>query len=216
MNIYKAIRTIFKVGVKKLKEAQRRSKYEHTRDLLTQSYVSVGRYTYGEPHIPPYERHDNVIRIGSFCSIAQEVLILLGGSHPYSWVAQFPFEKEPTSFPNHSGNTYCHSKGNVIIGNDVWIGRQTIIMSGINIGDGAIIAAGSVVTKDVPSYSIVGGNPAKILRYRFDDEIINALIKISWWNWSDEKINEKLHLITSEDIEKFIVDQLGRNWKKEI
>lgn len=89
-----------------------------------------------------------------------------------------------------------------MIGNDVWIGYEATIMPGVKIGDGAIIASKSVVTKDIPAYSIVGGNPAKIIKFRFDKERIKELLEISWWNWSAEKITINLGAITGNDIEK--------------
>ncbi len=209
ISIYISIKTKFKIAI-------RRIKYSHTEDLIVEPFVTVGKYTYGEPHIPPYEKDESILKIGSFCSIAQEVLILLGGNHPSSWVSQFPFDLEQGVFPNKSEPKYKHSKGDIIIGNDVWLGRRSIILSGVSIGDGAVIAAGAVVTKDVPPYTIVGGNPARIIRKRFEEDTIKALLKISWWNWEDDRINRSLHLINSDDIETFIKSEMGINWKNKI
>jgi virginiamycin A acetyltransferase len=91
-------------------------------------------------------------------------------------------------------------KGDTIIGNDVWIGYKALIMAGVKVGDGAIIAAKSVVTKKVPPYTIVGGNPSKIIRKRFDDSVIEKLLQIKWWNWDKEKITRNLKIITYCDI----------------
>jgi virginiamycin A acetyltransferase len=91
-------------------------------------------------------------------------------------------------------------KGDTVIGNDVWIGYEAVIMAGVKIGDGAIIASKSVVTKDVPAYAIAGGNPAKVIRQRFDDQAIANLLKIAWWNWDMEKITRNLDRIVSADI----------------
>lgn len=216
MNIIKTGWSFFKSAKIKLVEAQKRSKYQHTKDLVDSNIIIAGKYTYGEPHVPPYDRQGNKIIIGNFCSIAQEVLILLGGNHSLNWVTTFPFEKEPLFFNNRPNNNYESSKGDVIIGNDVWIGRRSIILSGITIGDGAVIAAGSVVTKDVPPFTIVGGNPAKIIKKRFEEDIIKALLEIAWWNFEDNKINQILPLICSPNIEQFIVSELGINWKSKI
>lgn len=89
-------------------------------------------------------------------------------------------------------------RGNTVVGNDVWIGARALIMSGVNIGNGAVVAAGSVVTKDVPPYAIVGGNPAKIIRYRFDASVIDKLQQIAWWDWPDDKIQAELPSLLSE------------------
>lgn len=216
MSIFKAIGSIYRETKYKFQQAHLRTKFTHTRDLMDKSFIVVGKYTYGEPQVPSYDRQGHILKIGSFCSIAQEVLILLGGNHSLDWVTTFPFEKEPEVFTNRPDKLYEASKGDVIIGNDVWIGRRVIILSGLNIGDGAIIAAGSVVTKDVMPYTIVGGNPAKFIRKRFDDTTISALLKIKWWDWEDEKINSNLNEICSSNVEDFIETQLGPNWKGEI
>ena len=100
------------------------------------------------------------------------------------------------------GHPSC--KGDIIIGNDVWIGAKSTIMSGVKIGDGVIIAAGALVTKDVEPYSVVGGNPAKHIKYRFDEEQIVDLLKIKWWEWNEDMIKEEAMLLWSRDINFFI------------
>jgi acetyltransferase-like isoleucine patch superfamily enzyme len=96
------------------------------------------------------------------------------------------------------------TKGNVVIGNDVWIGFGAIILSGVTIGDGAAIGACSVVTRDVPPYAIAAGNPAQIIRYRFPEEIVATLLRIKWWDWPEDKVKENLHLICSDSMGVFI------------
>lgn len=141
------------------------------------------------------------VKIGRYCSIADNVRVCLG-NHPTHFVTTFPAFYYDTSsqigFTIHQGDPlfdgiYRHPNGDdyyqIIIGNDVWIGSNVMIMGGIKIGDGAIVAAGSVVTKDVKSYSIVGGVPAKLIRMRFTDEIVKRLNDIKWWNWSLEDIH---------------------------
>jgi serine acetyltransferase len=100
------------------------------------------------------------------------------------------------------GHPEC--KGDIIIGNDVWIGAKSTIMSGVKIGDGAVIGSGSVVAKDVPPYAIVVGNPAKVIKYRFDEQQIENLLEIAWWNWPEHKIKEEAMLLWSKDINYFI------------
>ena len=141
-------------------------------------------------------------KIGNFTSIANNVVI--GGSnHPMAWVGMSPVFYEGRDSVTKKFSKFklddpkeCH------IGNDVWIGRSSIVLSGVNISDGAIVGAGSVVTKDVPSYAIVAGNPAKFIRNRFEDETIDQLIKINWWYFSDSKLKSFAH--TFNDVKLFI------------
>lgn len=141
--------------------------------------------------------------IGKFCSIGSGAIFMLAGNqgHNYSWISTFPFN--PKIFPNAKNG--FKRKGDTIIGNDVWIGSEALIMPGIEIGDGAVIAAKSVVTKNVPPYTIVGGNPAKIIKKRFSDEDISKLLEIKWWNWDVIKINEALPFINSENIDDLLL-----------
>jgi acetyltransferase-like isoleucine patch superfamily enzyme len=175
MNSIKLLIGIIKLIIRKI-NAYKKSRYEHTKDLVDNKIIVAGKYSYGEPHLGPYDVQGHKVIIGNFCSIAEEVLILLGGNHTLDWTTTFPFEKELTVFDKYPKSKFEKTKGDVIIGNDVWIGRRVIIMSGIKIGNGAVIAAGSIVTKDVSPYSIVGGNPAQMIRKRFNDDIIRALL----------------------------------------
>ena len=147
-----------------------------------------------------------LLKIGKFCSIANDVQIFLGGNHRIDWITTYPFSvlnswPEAKDIKGHP----C-TKGDVIIGNDVWIGRKTLILSGVTIGDGAIVGARSVVTKDVAPYSIVAGNPAKLIRKRFDEKTIEKLLEIKWWDWNLEKIKKNLPLLLSNNIEQFFAD----------
>lgn len=162
---------------------------------------SIGRFTYGEPLVLEWGE-GATLNIGSFCSIAPNVTILLGGNHRGDWVTTFPFNIIFDDFKDISGHPA--TRGNVIIGNDVWIGIDALILSGISIGDGAIIAARSVVTKDVEPYTVVGGNPARKIKTRFSDETIENLLKIKWWDWDIEKIKNNVPLLLSRDIHKFL------------
>jgi acetyltransferase-like isoleucine patch superfamily enzyme len=160
----------------------------------------IGRWTYGRPEV--LGQHEAELTIGSFCSIASGVKIVLGGEHRHDWVTTYPFN---VIFPEAQGFTgHPHSKGDVSIGNDVWIGQDACIFSGVRVGDGAVIAARSVLRKSVAPYSIVGGNPAQHLGYRFDKAIISALQEIAWWDWPLEKIKEAWPLLMITDIEAFV------------
>jgi virginiamycin A acetyltransferase len=176
----------------------------YTRNFSNYTKYSIGKYTYGLPIVKDWHQ-GSTLEIGNFCSIAENVTILLGGNHPVDWVSSFPFG---VIFENFQERYYEHrgklSKGDVIIGNDVWIGINATILSGVKIGDGAIVAANAVVTKNVEPYTIVGGNPAKILKKRFSDEAISKLLVIQWWNWDIGKIEENLDLIVSDKIELFV------------
>ena len=163
----------------------------------------VGTGTYGTEHIRilDWNQGTNLI-IGNYCSIANPVTVLLGGNHNMNRVTTFPF-----GIVNGLGTmpeTDGYSNGNVTIGNDVWIGHNATIMSGVTIGDGSIVAACSVVTKNVPPYTIVGGNPCKVIKQRFSNDQIDKLLQIKWWYWNFDKIKTFAELLLNPDIDAFI------------
>ncbi|BBJ00397.1 acetyltransferase [Ferrigenium kumadai] len=161
----------------------------------------IGAYTYGAPKI--YQWDDSTrLSIGKHCSIAKDVSILLGGEHRTDWVTTYPFNKFFREVDGITG--YPHSKGDVSIGNDVWIGMGATILSGVTIGDGAVIASHSLVTRDVPPYAIAGGNPARVIRSRFPVDVVRKLQVIAWWDWPIEKIEEGVPLLMHNDIDAFI------------
>ena len=168
--------------------------------------MKIGKYTYGFENIIINDWGEGYhVEIGAFCSIARRCNIYVGGNHRKDWITTYPFGiLHKNIFTNPNALSLPISNGNVIIGNDVWIGDNVTIMSGVTIGDGAIIACDSHVVKNVEPYSIVGGNPAKIIKYRFSKDIIESLLEIKWWNWCDDKINENAHLLCSNKIYKLI------------
>lgn len=166
----------------------------------------VDEFTYGTPTIVNFCCAMCNLRIGKFCSIANNVTILLGGEHRPEWVSTYPFDVFLKEYSHRESST--KNKGDIIIGNDVWIGYGTTILSGVTIGDGAVIGTNSLVTKDVPPYSIVGGDPAKIIRYRFDEDTIDKLLKIKWWNFDDKRLQRAIPKLLSGNIDKFIEDQI--------
>lgn len=163
--------------------------------------VEIGEFTYGTPLIHSWGVDSN-LKIGKFCSIADQVSILLGGNHHIDRISTYPFNvfllKHLHLDPGDG------SKGDVIIGNDVWIGLGVTIMSGVKIGDGAVIGAKTVVSKDVPPYAVVVGNPGRVVKYRFDDETIEKLLKIKWWNWSPEQIDKAAKYLLTTNMSEFL------------
>lgn len=165
--------------------------------------VTVGDYTYGRIRVIPFSKEDGYLNIGKFCSIASGATFLLGGEHCYKTFLTYPFE----GMFEHNFNS--PSKGDINIGNDVWIGWDATILSGVTIGNGAIISAGSLVVKDVPPFAIVGGVPAKVLKYRFDDKIRERLFEIDYNLLSKEKLLTNRNLFL-ENIDIINVDELIR------
>lgn len=155
--------------------------------------VHVGCYTYGELFVSNFN-YDEELIIGNFCSIGPHVAFLLNSDHRLSSISTYPFKVQLL----HSEKFEATSKGNIVVGDDVWIGYGATIMSGICIGQGAVIAAGAVVTKDVPPYAIVGGVPAKVIKYRFEPEMIKELLKVDYSKLSEKMIKEHIDELYTE------------------
>jgi acetyltransferase-like isoleucine patch superfamily enzyme len=172
--------------------------------MTSNSVIDVGRWTYSaDGSINTGFSPSKSIKIGNFCSIADNVSIWIGADHRSDWVSTFPFATLgwPEVFDILDTT---RSKGNVLIGNDVWIGSGVLILSGVTIGDGAVIAARSIVTRDVPPYALVAGNPARIKKYRFDQKTIEKLLMIAWWNWPDTQIKAISPMLMSNNMAQFI------------
>jgi virginiamycin A acetyltransferase len=183
------------------------------KNTVSNPNIIIGDYTYYDDleDSENFERNvlyhfpfigDKLI-IGKFCALATGVkFIMNGANHKMSGFSTYPFQIFGNGWervtPTADQET---SKGDTVIGNDVWIGYEALIMPGVQIGDGAIIASKSVVTKDVSPYSIIGGNPAKEIKKRFADDVIDTLLKIAWWNWDIEKITRNLEKIVDADID---------------
>lgn len=165
------------------------------------SKIVIGKKTYGEIHITDWSFLDTKLRIGSYCSIAPNVQFLLGGEHQINSISTYPFKVYEFGYSREAG-----SKGDIVVKDDVWIGTNAIICSGVIIGQGAIVAAGAVVTKDVEPYAIVGGNPAKVIKYRFDENIRKKLCDINIVELFDRFDIDQENLIYSELDEKVLCE----------
>lgn len=168
--------------------------------------MKFGKHTYGRKGIKTFEWGEgNECTVGAFCSIAKGCTIFLGGYHNSDWISTYPFgHVYHKVFGGFENKGHPKKRGNVVIGNDVWVGSNVVIMAGVTIGDGAIIANGSHVVRDVKPYTVVGGNPAELIKYRFTKEQSEKLLKIAWWGWEDAKIKENMILLCSDNIDKFI------------
>lgn len=193
------------------------------KDQITNPNIHVGEYSYysGYYHSHSFDdcaRYLNPDRsdvdqliIGRYCSIGSGAAFMMAGNqgHRMDWVATFPFFYQE-GFSNESRDGFLRS-GDTVVGNDVWIGSEAMIMPGVTIGDGAVIASRAVVTKNVPPYGVVGSNPAKIIKYRFNEQQIEQLLEMKWWHWSETQVKAAMPLLCSGNI-----DGLYDFWKKEI
>ncbi len=175
------------------------------------SFISFGEYSYGLENISVRQWGEGAaLHIGKFCSIARSVTIFLGGNHRTDWITTFPFGhiyQDELGDPKIKGHP--STNGDVNIGNDVWIGHGTTIMSGLSIGNGAVIAANSTIVKNVGDYEVVGGNPAKKIKNRFDDKIIRKLVELKWWDLEISQVKEIIPFLCSSASEA-TVDELTR------
>ncbi len=140
--------------------------------------------------------------IGKFCAIAAETKFIMTGDHKLDAISTYPFPVFGNGWESAFNVCDLPVKGDIVVGNDVWFGYDSLVMNGATIGNGAIIATKAVVVKDVSAYSIVAGNPAKVVKMRFDDKTIGRLQKIAWWDWDIEKINKNLKLICHLDVDQ--------------
>ena len=162
--------------------------------------MEVGEFTYGAENISVMSWDENsTIKIGRFCSIATNVRIFTGGNHNSNWISTYPFGHiNQGVFGDHKQAGHPSSNGDVIIGNDVWIGFGVTIMSGVRVGDGAIIAANSHIVKNISDYELWGGNPATFIKKRFSDEEIELLLELKWWNYPESKVNQFKNILSSD------------------
>lgn len=166
--------------------------------LVFRKDVSIGAYTYGIPKV--FAHSGKSLTIGKFSSIADNVTIFLGNEHRVDFVSMYPFNVLHRQHRELSGHP--KSKGDVVIGNDVWLGYGATILSGVSVGDGAVVAAHSVVAKSIPPYAVCAGNPARVIKYRFEENDIKFLQELSWWNFEKKKLDACAYLLMSSDIDE--------------
>ena len=182
--------------------------------------VEIGEFTYYDDPAGPEAFLRNVLYhfdfrgdrlvIGRFCAIATGVqFVMNGGNHRTAGISTFPFPIFEPWRGRWDGEFDFPTRGDTVVGNDVWIGRDALVMPGVTIGDGAIVATRAVVTRDVPPYAIVGGNPATVLRVRFDEPTVARLLAIAWWDWAPEVITEAIPLISRADVDA--LESFARN-----
>jgi virginiamycin A acetyltransferase len=180
-------------------------------NLVSNPNIIIGDFTYYDDFEDPHRFEQNVLYhfdfigdkliIGKFCAIASGAkFIMNGGNHPTGTLSTYPFSIFGKGWEAAAPADGYPSKGDTVIGNDVWIGYEAVIMPGVQIGDGAVIASKAVVTKDVAPYTMVGGNPARLIRPRFEQPVVDQLLTIRWWDWDLDKITRNVALISSLDV----------------
>ncbi|WP_068151779.1 CatB-related O-acetyltransferase [Rhodococcoides corynebacterioides] len=168
------------------------------RKLVESGRVEVGAHTYGIPEVRLFEHDDTRIRIGRYCSIAEDVRLIAGGNHPTDRLSTFPVRMR-RGLPGAGSDGHPSSKGDIIVEHDVWIATGVTIVSGVTVGTGAVVGAGSVVTRDVAPYTIVAGNPARLVRPRLDPDVAQEMLDIAWWNWPDADVERFADELVAKD-----------------
>lgn len=161
----------------------------------------IGVGTYGMPEVHDWAQ-GTTLSIGAYASIADDVHVFLGGNHRTDWVSTYPFPAYLEEARDVGG--HVTTRGSVRIGNDVWLGSGCLILSGVTIGDGAVVAARAVVTRDIAPYAIVAGNPARIIGWRFDEPTRIAMQATAWWTWPETEIRQIVHLLCSAEVGRFL------------
>lgn len=170
-------------------------------ERYSQFEIGVGSYAADDLRVRRFGM-DAALRVGAYTSIASGVEILLGGEHRSDWVTTYPFSALWPSAKHILGHP--RSKGHVDIGSDVWLATGATILSGVTVGDGAVVGARAVISKDVPPYAVVAGNPATVVRYRFNAATIERLLIIRWWEWPQSRVSRALPYLLSKDINRFL------------
>ena len=192
--------------IKFLKKFKKKSFFlnDFLKDQIKLGHTIIGKWSYGNPAI--YRWDDSKLKVGNFCSFGPDVKIYMGGNHRSDWITTSPLPTQEFSnyFTNASTiKNFTKENKDLEIGSDVWVGGHSIILSGIKIGHGCVIGAGSVVRESLDPYSIVIGNPARTIKKRFSEQVIEKLIQCSWWDLDDHKINLLAPFLLSENFDLF-------------
>lgn len=186
----------------------------YIKNTITRPNIIVGDYSYYDDPVDSEHFEDHVTHhydfigdrliIGKFCAIAKNIeFIMNGANHRMCSITTYPFNIMGNGWEiSNPESSELPLKGDTIVGNDVWIGQNTVVLPGVHVGDGAIIGANSVVASDIPAYHIAVGNPCRVVKRRFDDNLIAYLLELKWWDWPAEKIFANLDALTSPDLEK--------------
>jgi acetyltransferase-like isoleucine patch superfamily enzyme len=172
-------------------------------ELFRAEVITMDETSYSRPYVHYREGDTARVSIGRFCSIAAGVEIMPGGNHRTDWVSTYPFRIR-YQLPGAGHDGHPATKGDVVIKNDVWIGQDALILSGVTIGDGAVVAARTVVTRDVAPYAIVAGNPGQVVAHRFSEQQREQLLSIRWWEWPVDAILDRVDALNGGDIDDFV------------
>lgn len=173
------------------------------RRLIREGRIERGSQSYGVPIVKHYMWDDTRLTVGKFSELSETAIVMLGGEHDPNHVTVYPLRIN-YQLPGAAQDGVPLRTGDTHIGSDVWVSQRSYIRSGVTIGDGAVVAACAVVTKDVPPYAIVGGNPARVIRYRHNEAQCEALLEIRWWDWPLDEVKRAVPLLASSDVDGFI------------
>lgn len=199
----KSLFSRFVVWIKQRRRKKRPPKFYRGQIKFKERYPNyqIGTGSYGMPIVHDWQEGSSLC-IGAYTSISDDVHIFLGGHHRTDWISTYPFPAFLDE-ARHVGD-FGGTRGDVVIGNDVWIASGATILSGVHVGNGAVVAARAVVSRDVPPYAIVAGNPARIVSWRFDEATRAALLQVEWWAWPESEVRQNVSLLCSPDVANLI------------
>jgi acetyltransferase-like isoleucine patch superfamily enzyme len=176
---------------------------ERAQQQIADGTLVMGNMSYYAPNVVKYTGDSGRVIIGNFASVAPDADFYVGGLHRTEWVSQYGL-RAMLALPGAHEDGFTHGRGDIVVGSDTWVTNGVTVMSGVTIGDGAVVGTKAVVARDVRPYAVVVGNPAREIRRRFSDEQVEALLRIRWWDWPTEKVEEHVALLSSSDIDAFV------------